>query len=197
MKFSTFLKKGSAWSLKSFGNYWLWKKCFSQCQKSPVSENPSGVKVFAGTKHSSNPHGIIFILIFLESKTKWVRKHLSQSDLKCKDCLLTRWRLITCILLIIEINPCNQFKRNYLRKQKQFLEVLFHFWNLHEILHILKRSIRLIAQIFLKLLTPKNVLCWMPKSSSFRTPFSSQSIRGSQTLLKSTQNSFYPNFPLI
>ena len=170
---------------------------FLEFQKAAVSKHPSRVKVFAGTKHSSNPHGIIFILIFLESKTKWVRKHLSQSDLKCKDCLLTRWRLITCILLIIEINPRNQFKRNYLRKQKQFLEVLFHFWNLHEILHILKRSIHLIAQIFLKLLTPKNVLPWMPKSSCFRTPFGSQSIRGTQGLLKSGRDCFYPNFSLI
>ena len=56
---------------------------------------------------------------------------------------------------------------------------------------------RLIAQIFGKLLTPKNVLTWMPKSSSFKTPSCSQRVHRSQTLLKSARRHFYPNLPLI
>ena len=124
-------------------------------------------------------------------------KHLSESDPKCKDGLLRGWRLTTCILLIVEGNSRNQFKRNYLKNQKQFLQFLFHFLNQHEIFHILKKSIILMAEIFLKLLTPKNVLPWMPKSSCFRTPFGSQSVRGSQGVLKSGRDCFYPNFPLI
>ena len=55
----------------------------------------------------------------------------------------------------------------------------------------------LIAQIFGKLLTPKNVLTWMPKSSSFKTPSCSQRVHRSQTLLKSARRHFYPNLPLI
>ena len=62
---------------------------------------------------------------------------------------------------------------------------------------ILKKSMSLTPQIFWKLLTPKNVLPWMPKSSCFRTPFGSQSVRVSQTLVKSARNRFYPIFPLI
>ena len=72
-----------------------------------------------------------------------------------------------------------------------------HFLNLHEILNIMKKTISFIAQIFWKLLTPKNGLPSIPKRSSFTTPFGSQSVRGSQTLLKSPRNRFYPNFPLI
>ena len=44
---------------------------------------------------------------------------------------------------------------------------------------LLKKKISLIGQIFWKLLTPKNLLTWMPKSSSFRTPSLSQSVHGS------------------
>ena len=37
----------------------------------------------------------------------------------------------------------------------------------------------------------------MPKSSCFRTPFQSQRVNESQTLLKSARQHFHPNFPLI
>ena len=140
MKFWTFFKKGSAWWLKSFGNYWLWKKCFLQCQKSPISEHPSGVKVLADLKHCSDFHSIVFTLIFLENKTNWVGKQLSESGPKCKHCFLTRWRLITCILLIVERTSGNQINRSYLKNQKRFFKVLLHFWNLHESVHILKKG---------------------------------------------------------
>ena len=53
------------------------------------------------------------------------------------------------------------------------------------------------AQIFWKLLTPKDVLPWIPKSSCFRTPYWSQRVHRSQTLLKSARHYFYPNFTLI
>ena len=117
--------------------------------------------------------------------------------IRYKEYLLTRWRLITYILLIVERNSRNQFRRTYCKNQKQSLRVLFHFRNLPENFHILEKRISLIAQIIGKFLTPKNVLPWMPKISCLRTPSGSQSVRGSQALLKSTRNRFYPNFPLI
>ena len=128
---------------------------------------------------------------------KSVEKHLSESDPKCIDCLLKRWRFITCILLIVQINFRNQFKRNYLKNITQFLKVLLHFWNLLEISHIFKKRISLMAQIFGKLLTPKYVLPWIPKSSSFITPWASQSVCGSQALLKFERHRFYLNLALI
>ena len=122
--------------------------CFLECQKGLFSEHPSGVKVLAVPKSCSNLYGIVFIGIFHSSWTNIVGKHLSQSDPKFKDCLLTPWRLIRCILLIVERNSSNQFKRNYLKKQKQFLKILLHFWNLHKILHMLKKTISLMAEYF-------------------------------------------------
>ena len=34
----------------------------------------------------------------------------------------------------------SQFKCNYLKKEKFFLNFLFHFWKLHRILNILKKK---------------------------------------------------------
>ena len=44
---------------------------------------------------------------------------------------------------------------------------------------------------------PKNVLAWMPESSSFRTSFRSQLVHVSQTLLNSTGHHLHPNFAVI
>ena len=114
-----------------------------------------------------------------------------------KTLSLTRWRLITSILFIVETNSRNQFKDNYLKNQKQFLISVLHFLSLHEIFHIWKKKVSLMAQIFWKLLTPKYVLLSMPKSSCLRTPFESQGVGGSQALLRSARHYFYLNFPLI
>ena len=105
--------------------------------------------------------------------------------------------MITCNLLIVERNYRNHFKRNYLKNRKVFLIFLFHYWKLHKMLHILKKRISLITEMFWKFLTPENVFHWIPKSSCFRRPFASQSVRGSQALIKSTGHRFSPNFPLI
>ena len=51
---------------------------------------------------------------------------------------------------------CNsQVKWTYLKNQKLFLDFLFHFWNLHRILNILKESIIVIANLFPKLQAAK------------------------------------------
>ena len=43
----------------------------------------------------------------------------------------------------------------------------------------------------------KNVAAWMPESSCFKTLFCSQSVHGTQTLLKCVWQSVHTNFPLI
>ena len=58
------------------------------------------------------------------------------SDLKCDDRLITRWRPITCFLASRDRSSCKKFQRNYLKNQKRFLELLFHFSNLHKNLSI-------------------------------------------------------------
>ena len=62
---------------------------------------------------------------------------------------------------------------------------------------ILEKKITCRTSIFPELLILKNVVTWMPESSCFRTLFGSKPFKASQTLLKSPQEPFYVNFPLI
>ena len=43
-------------------------------------------------------------------------------------------------------------------------------------------------------MTLKNPVTWLPQRSSFRTPLDSQSLNGSEILLKPARQNFYPNF---
>ena len=59
-------------------------------------------------------------------------------------------------------------------KQSTFFELFFHFGNLHEILNIFQKKKTLIAHVFLKLRTPKNVLKEVSKKDRFRGHFGDQ-----------------------
>ena len=47
----------------------------------------------------------------------------------------------------------SQFKYNYLKNEKSFVNFLLHFWNVHQILNILKEKMLVIANVFPKLQT--------------------------------------------
>ena len=64
-------------------------------------------------------------------------------------------------------------------------------------MHILNQRFVLIGSICPKLLILKDVITRMPKSSSFRTPFGNQLVKGSKTLVKPARKHFYANGPLI
>ena len=65
---------------------------------------------------------------------------------------------MTSILFLIEAIYSNIFKCIYLRKEKYFVDFLFHFLNLESILNIFKKKMTLIAHVFLILRTQKNVV---------------------------------------
>ena len=60
------------------------------------------------------------------------------------------------------------------RKQKNVLIFFLHFWNLVEILNIFKKKMTLIADVFPKLWTQKNLVRSVPKKSSFKGSFGEQ-----------------------
>ena len=62
--------------------------------------------------------------------------------------------------------------------------MLFHIWSLHQILNILKQKMIIVATLFRKLQTMKELVIPMYKKHRFRTPFVSQHVKGSQTLPK-------------
>ena len=93
------------------------------------------------------------------------------------------------------VRICNsQFKCTYLKSEKLFLNFLFIFWNLHQILNILKKRIILIANEFPKLDTVKIFLRPLSKKRRFRTPFYSQHVEASQIRSKSPWERFYHVF---
>ena len=52
----------------------------------------------------------------------------------------------------------NKFKRHYLKNKRLFVDFLLHFWNVHEIKNILKQKMSILAQLFQKWWTAKEVV---------------------------------------
>ena len=79
-------------------------------------------------------------------------------------------------------------------KTKKFLQFLCFFWNLHQILKILKKKMIFIAVVFQKLQTVKDLLRPCSKNCRFRTPFDSQYVKASPERVKSAWKNFYHIF---
>ena len=65
---------------------------------------------------------------------------------------------MTSILFLKEEIYCTIFRSKYLRNEKLFLNFFLHFLNLESILKIFKQNMTVIADVFLNLRTPKNVV---------------------------------------
>ena len=98
---------------------------------------------------------------------------------------------MTSILFLIQTTQRNQLKWNYLENKKSFPDFFLNASNLVSVLNIFKRKITLVADIFPKLRTPKNVVRSMSKKSRFTEPFQKQDGKGTQTLLKSERQHLY------
>ena len=83
------------------------------------------------------------------------------------------------------------FKSNYLKKENHFLIFFFYLWNLHQIFNILKQKKIVIANVFSKLQTVKDLVRPLSKKRCFRTFFESQHVKSCQTLVKSALAHFY------
>ena len=82
-------------------------------------------------------------------------------------------------------------------KQKFFLNFLFHFWNLHQILNILKKKMMALANVCPKLQTVKNFLRRLCQKPRFRTRLDSRHVKVSGILAKSRWECFYHVFSSI
>ena len=98
---------------------------------------------------------------------------------------------MTSIFFVKENIWHNQFGSNYLKNEKLFLNFFLHFQNLHKILNICNKKMSLIADLFAKLRTPKNVARYMSKKSRFKGTFDKQHAKRVQTLLRSGSQDRY------
>ena len=73
----------------------------------------------------------------------------------------------------------------------------FHFWNLHQILTILKKTLILIATLFWKLQTVKDLVRPLFKKHRVRNSFENQHVKESQSLVKSPSEHFHHIFPSL
>ena len=147
-----------------------------------------------GSKHRWKWQGTTIILFPHEFQVNWLEKRVPYCDHKSEDCLLTHWLLMTSIHSAIWRTFCNNFQRFYLKNGRRFLDYLLIFWNVHEIYHILKKRMRVLAFLFPKLLFRKNVATETSRKSCFRTPFGNQRVNGFQTPLKVARDHYYPFF---
>ena len=86
-------------------------------------------------------------------------------------------------IFLVKVRIChNQLKYNYRKRKKPFNNFLLRFWNLHQILKILKKRMTFIAYAFPKLQLAKDFVRPMSKKHRFRTPFNSQHVKVSQTI---------------
>ena len=92
---------------------------------------------------------------------------------------------MTSILFLTKTIWRIQFGSNYLKNKKLFLNFFLRFRNLHEILNICRKKMTLIADLFAKLRTPKNLVRYLSKKSRFKGPFDRQHGKRVQTLLRS------------
>ena len=81
-------------------------------------------------------------------------------------------------------------KRNYIKNEKLSLNFLFNLWSLHQLLNIFLKKKIVMAIVFPKLQTVKDLVRPFSKKCSFRTSFDSQHVKQSQTLVKSAWEHF-------
>ena len=79
---------------------------------------------------------------------------------------------------------------NSQKNQKLFPNFLSYFWNLHQMLNILKKRMIVIANVFPKLQTMKTLLRPLPKKRCYRTSFDNEHVKASTILAKSPEERF-------
>ena len=129
--------------------------------------------------------------------TTWFRNLQTVKDLFRPLSKKLRFRTISTILFRIERICGPRFKCSYLKNETLSTILLFHFWNLHQILNIFKKKMILIATLFPKLQTVKELLRPLSKKHHFRTLFDSQLVKRSQNVAKIPWEQFYHIFSLL
>ena len=130
-----------------------------RCLKSHISEGPSTSNMVNEPKRFSKLNDGPFAIFIGPCEYSWRLKRLSEWCAQFSDCLLTHWLPMTSILFLTDAIYCNIFRCNYLRNEKIFLNFVFlDFLNLDWILSIFEKKMTLIADLFLNLWTPKNLV---------------------------------------
>ena len=131
----------------------------------------------------------------------------SQTYIKFTTFQKKKWvslgRLFNTLAVYDKYSPRNmqnfqqQLQLHYLKNKTFFLQFLLLFSNLHQIYNLSRKKVSLLVSVFPKLLTQKEVVTWMAKTSRSRTPFRYERVHEFQTLSKPARNHHYPIVPWI
>ena len=91
---------------------------------------------------------------------------------------------MTSIPLLLETIECTQFRCIYLKKEKIFSQFFSEFFESALNFEHFQKKMTLIAYVFMKLPTTKNVLRQMSKSSRFREPVDWRHGKWAQALIQ-------------
>ena len=139
----------------------------NECLKSLISEHLSTVNMLKGAKHCWNLYTSTFIIFLHHSEGNW--KCLFSWYLKSHECLLIHWLPMTFVLLVVVRIYHNNFKCNYLKKQfPSFFAAFLKFISKFE---LFEKMMAVIAYVFPKLQTAKDVVRQIFKKSRFRAHF--------------------------
>ena len=119
-----------------------------KCLNSTVSEHPSTVNMLKCAKRLWNLHESLLIKLRCQSELNLSKKALFYWYLNSCESLFKHWLPITSILFVIFGISRYYIKCNCMKNWKYFLDFSFHFWNIHEILNILKKKMTFIANVF-------------------------------------------------
>ena len=106
------------------------KTWLDKCLTSLVSEDRLTNNMVNVPKRCGNRHHSTFIIFIDHCQENLVGKSLSYWHAKSSDSLLTYWLPMKSIFFFIGTIQRYQFRCNYLRNKKSFLNFLLRFWNL-------------------------------------------------------------------
>ena len=166
-------------------NYRLWKSWLENSLKSAISENALKMSTCESVQNTFQicTRAVLsfFFMVLrkfdLENVSPTVRSNLRRVFWHI-DCRLQ----VSCsVLLELAIEISNAILWN---AKTLFLDFLFHFWNVHQILNILKKKMLVIANLFPKLQTVTILVREVSKKRHSRKRFDSQHVKLSQILVK-------------
>ena len=180
-----------------FRNYRLWKSSLYHSLKGAVSEHALTVNIWKIPKYLRNLHENNFIMFFFILREVDLDYFFPSVRWNLRSGLLTHWLPMSSILFKVVRIYKSQFKCNYLKKEKLFLNFLFDFWILHQILNILKEKMIVIANVFPILQTVKVSVRPLSKKRCVRTRFYIQDVKASKMLWKSPSEIFCDFFIIV
>ena len=157
------MKQGQPSYSVYFGSYRLWKAWLCKGLYSTGSSHHSTVNMFEDPTHLWNLHENTFIKLCCIIEGEWLRRPFLLVIFEHLGIFVKHWLPMTGILFVIFGIWRIYFKYNYLKHCKLFFEFFLHFWDPDYILHILKKNMAIIAYIFRKLHTVKDIFRQMLK----------------------------------